>query len=100
MSLTSSIWLPLLLKGLETSRPHEVILAALRLLSQVAETLEPMRSCLIKPLRALGRHESISKCDELGMACGRMNIIVKIGEKREVGRALTSVSRNIGSELN
>jgi FKBP12-rapamycin complex-associated protein len=86
MTMTTSIWLPLLIKGLEVSRPEEVILAALKLLGEVAEILEPMKSCFIKPLRALGRKEVFCEMAELSWACTRMGIVVWSNDRREIGR--------------
>ncbi|KAK4689267.1 hypothetical protein P7C73_g843, partial [Tremellales sp. Uapishka_1] len=86
MSLTSSIWLPLLLKGLEPTRPRSVVLAALRLLTEVAEVLEPMKSCLLKPLRVLGRDRDIDSTEELVNAVEKLGLMVKNTEKKEIAR--------------
>jgi hypothetical protein len=53
MSLTCSIWLALLLRGLEAGQSKDILVAALKLLKEMQQTLEPMKSCLIKPLNAL-----------------------------------------------
>ncbi|WVR03316.1 hypothetical protein IAU60_000307 [Kwoniella sp. DSM 27419] len=55
LGLTSSIWLPLMLKGLDLSRPSSVISAALLLVCHAADILQPMKSCLVKPLKALDK---------------------------------------------
>jgi FKBP12-rapamycin complex-associated protein len=65
MAMTSSIWMPLLLKGIETARTPEVILAGLRLLTCVAGIVDPMKSCFVKPLKALMTREEISDSEEL-----------------------------------
>jgi FKBP12-rapamycin complex-associated protein len=91
MTLTSSIWLPLLLKGLEPSRPRPVIIAALSLLYQVAEILEPMKSCLLKPLRTLGKTTEIGETDELALAVGRFGLPVWNAQKQEIGRPGSTV---------
>jgi len=74
LTTTSSIWLPLLLKGLDTSSSATVKLAALRLLTEVAETLEPMKSCLVKPLRALRKDKEVSETEEFNLACRRLGL--------------------------
>lgn len=92
MSITSSIWLPLLLKGLDASGPDVVILAALRLLLQVADTIEPIKSCLNKPLRALGMHPELASAEEFELAVSKLGITVLDGQKHAIGRPMTSVS--------
>jgi FKBP12-rapamycin complex-associated protein len=92
MSITSSIWLPLLLKGLDASGPEVVILAALRLLLQVADTIEPIKSCLNKPLRALGMHPELSSAEEFEMAVSELGITILDEQKHPIGRPMTSVS--------
>ena len=86
MSLTSSIWLPLLLKSLEVHRSKEVICAGLKLLAGVAETLEPMKSCLVKPLRALGKDAEIGVSEELTVAVSLLGLTILNKDNREVGR--------------
>lgn len=85
MSQTSSIWLPLLLKALEMSRPVELNLAALRLLSDVAESIEPIKQCLIKPLKTLAGDDLVGRSEELEVACLRMGLRVSTCEGREIG---------------
>ncbi|WVQ82636.1 hypothetical protein IAT38_004768 [Cryptococcus sp. DSM 104549] len=87
LPLTSSIWLPLLLKGLEVTKPRTVTAAALRLLVQVAETLEPMKNCLVKPLRALGKEDDVAEMYELLRAVERLDITVFNSDKRVVNRS-------------
>jgi len=65
LSITASIWLPLLLKGLDVSRSSGVNTAGLVLLAEVADQLKPMKSCLAKPLKALSRDGKIGQSDEL-----------------------------------
>ena len=60
MTTTVSIWLPLLLTTLESRQPDALILAGLKLIKTMVETLEPMKTCLIKPLVALARERVIS----------------------------------------
>ncbi|WVQ93902.1 hypothetical protein IAU59_000980 [Kwoniella sp. CBS 9459] len=86
LTLTSSIWLPLLLKGLETSKPRTVTLVALRLLDHVAEILEPMKSCLVKPLRALGREKDLEGLAELSQVVNKLDVTVWNSEKQLIGR--------------
>lgn len=62
---TSSIWLPLLLKGLEVTKSERIILESLRLLIEAADILEPMKSCLIKPLRSLVKVANLAGTEEL-----------------------------------
>lgn len=92
MNMTFSIWLPLLIKALDTARPQPVILAGLRLLSQVAETLEPMKTCLVKPLRALGKEEGFCDSDELEGACSKLGITVWGPGRKVIGRPQSTVS--------
>ncbi len=95
MASTSSIWLPLLLKALDVSRPRTVTLAALKLLAEVSETLEPMKSCLLKPLRALGREKEASGMEELTTAYSRLGLVVWEDEKEQRMRpsAVSTFSR-------
>ncbi|OCF43750.1 phosphatidylinositol 3-kinase [Kwoniella heveanensis CBS 569] len=86
LTLTSSIWLPLLLKGLEVSKPRAVTLAALRLLDHVAEILEPMKSCLVKPLRALGKEKELENLPELILVVTKLDVTVWNSEKQLIGR--------------
>ena len=86
MGMTSSIWLPLLLKGLESSKPQDIILTALKLLAGLTETLEPMKSCLVKPLRALGKKADIADTEELSTAVERLGLVVLNNDKEEIGR--------------
>jgi FKBP12-rapamycin complex-associated protein len=44
LSITASIWLPLLLKGLDVSRSSAVNTAGLILLGEVADQLKPMKN--------------------------------------------------------
>ncbi|RSH90651.1 hypothetical protein EHS25_001256 [Saitozyma podzolica] len=92
MSITSSIWLPLLLKGLDASGPEVVILAALRLLLQVADTIEPIKSCLNKPLRALGMHPELSSAEEFEMAVSELGITILDEQKHPIRRPMTSTT--------
>lgn len=75
LSITSSIWLPLLLKGLDSSRPTSVNVAALKLLAEVAEMLQPMKSCLTKPLRLLGKDQEVCRTEELAMALEKLDML-------------------------
>ncbi|WVF66281.1 hypothetical protein IAT40_001021 [Kwoniella sp. CBS 6097] len=86
LNLTSSIWLPLLLKGLEVSKPRAVTLAALRLLDHVADILEPMKSCLVKPLRALGREKDLEALPELIQVVSKLDVTVWNSDKQLIGR--------------
>jgi FKBP12-rapamycin complex-associated protein len=65
MAMTSSIWMPLLLKGINTNRSSEVILAGLRLLTGVSEIVYPMKSCFVKPMKALCVKEGVHDSEEL-----------------------------------
>lgn len=65
MAMTSSIWMPLLLKGIDTARSPTVILAGLRLLTSVAGIVDPMKSCFVKPLKTLILNEEICDSEEL-----------------------------------
>lgn len=78
MSLTYSIWLALLLRALESSRPPAVILAALRLLGEMKKTLEPMKSCLLKPLTALVKLDELDAeiGEELKATIGKLGLTI------------------------
>jgi FKBP12-rapamycin complex-associated protein len=91
LSITSSIWLPLLLKGLDASRPTEVNVAALKLLVEVAEMLQPMKSCLTKPLRLLGKDQEVCRTEELAIALGKLDML-KDGEQTPRPAAAKEVS--------
>lgn len=82
LSITSSIWLPLLLKGLEVTRPTTVNMAALALLGEVAEMLHPMKGCLTKPLRLLGKDEEVSQTEELAIALEKLGMAKEPAEPR------------------
>nr|XP_018266518.1 phosphatidylinositol 3-kinase [Kwoniella dejecticola CBS 10117]OBR88676.1 phosphatidylinositol 3-kinase [Kwoniella dejecticola CBS 10117] len=86
LTLTSSIWLPLLLRGLETAKTLPVIISALNLLNHVAEILEPMKSCLLKPLRALGREKQFENLQELVRVVEKLDLTVWNNEKKPIGR--------------
>ena len=86
MGMTSSIWLPLLLKGLEPFKPRNVVRTALQLLAGLSETLEPMKSCLVKPLRALGRNADIADTEELANAVERLGLVLFNSNKEQIGR--------------
>ena len=90
MSLTSSIWLPLLLKGLEPSKSKPIIIASLVLLNGLCETLQPLKSCLVKPLKALSRDTVIGEREELTSAVERLGLVIRNPQQKEIGK--TSVS--------
>ena len=85
MTLTSSIWLPLLLRGLEAWRPRRVILASLKLLGEMNATLEPMKSSLVKPLR------SLSKSTEVGFEVAEQ---LK-ATLNQIGLVISAIDRNL-----
>ncbi|KAL7423565.1 hypothetical protein Q5752_001145 [Cryptotrichosporon argae] len=85
MALTSSIWLPLLLRGLDRARAPAVVGATLALAAVVAETLEPIKSCLLKPLRALCADDAIAHSDAMVAAVGRLGLRVRDRHGAEVG---------------
>jgi len=74
LSITASIWLPLLLKGLDVSRSSAVNTAGLILLGEVADQLKPMKSCLAKPLKALQRDSKIGHSQELVMVLLKLDM--------------------------
>lgn len=78
LSITASIWLPLLLKGLDTSRSEKVNLAALKLLGEVADQLKPMKSCLAKSLQALSRDSKIGGIEELQLVLRRLDMTLPV----------------------
>ncbi|KAK6905037.1 hypothetical protein I203_105856 [Kwoniella mangroviensis CBS 8507] len=86
LTLTSSIWLPLLLRGLEVYKPLPVIVSALKLLDHVSEILEPMKSCLVKPLRALGKEKQYEELEELVWMIEKLDLTVWNSEKSLIGR--------------
>ncbi|WRT63514.1 uncharacterized protein IL334_000419 [Kwoniella shivajii] len=86
LNLTSSIWLPLLLRGLEIARPITVIQSALRLLDHVSEILEPMKICLVKPLRVLGKEEGLEDMEELIHVIEKLDLTIWNREKQLIGR--------------
>lgn len=73
---TSSIWLPLLLKGLEVNKSEGIILESLRLLIEAANILEPMKSRLVKPLRSLGKIANLAGTKELTLVAERLGLKV------------------------
>jgi len=79
LSITASIWPPLLLKGLNVNRSSAVNTAALILLSEVADQLKPMKSCLAKPLKALSRDGKIGNSQELVTVLLRLDMEVSPG---------------------
>lgn len=74
MGMTSSIWMPLLLKAIDVNRSSEVILAGLRVLAQVAEIVDPMKICFVKPLKALMEFEGVDKSDEIREADKKLGL--------------------------
>ena len=80
MTAMSSIWLPLLLTSLEAGQEDELILSGLGLLRNMGHTLEPMKSCLIKPLAALARREGNSDAlrAEIQIVVVRMGLPVSV----------------------
>lgn len=74
LSITSSIWLPLLLKGLDTSRSDTVNIAALKVLAEVADQLKPMKSCLSKSLQTLRADSKISNVEELQLVLRKLDM--------------------------
>jgi FKBP12-rapamycin complex-associated protein len=79
LSITASIWLPLLLKGLDVSRTSAVNTAGLVLLSEVADQLKPMKSCLAKPLKALARDSKVGNSEELVTVLLRLDMEISPG---------------------
>lgn len=53
LSMTSSIWMPLLQRSLSPERDPQVIVAGLKLLARVADLIEPMKPAFVKPFKAL-----------------------------------------------
>ncbi|ODN80500.1 hypothetical protein L202_02731 [Cryptococcus amylolentus CBS 6039] len=98
LPLTTSIWLPLLLKGLETTRPRSVTVEALKLLVGAAGTLEPMKSCLIKPLRALGKSGDMAAMEYLTKAVERLDITVRNEDNQVIGKGPRSITSYQGQE--
>ena len=98
LAITSSIWLPLLIKGLDTSRSEKVNLAALKLLAEVADQLKPMKSCLAKSLQGLGRDSKIAGTDELRLVLTRLDMSLPSNltmVDREVHQGKTRASRTV-----
>lgn len=98
LAITSSIWLPLLIKGLDTGRTEKANLAALRLLAEVADQLKPMKSCLAKSLQALGRDSKIAGTDELRLVLARLDMSLPSNltvVDREVHQRKTRPSRTV-----
>lgn len=91
MNLTPSIWLPLLLKGIDPARSPQIIAASLRALTEMAGTLEPMKSCLIKPLKALARHSdpAVATSEELIMTVEKLNLKITDHAKKIIGREVS-----------
>ena len=92
INVSSSIWLPLLLKALDSKRIEPVILAGLRLLREVVEAVEPLKSCLVKPLKLLGQNQEIGKSAELRTACEILGIVVVNTQMVEIGNPVSAVS--------
>lgn len=92
MSITTSIWLPLLLRGLDPAGSRTVVLLALKLLFEVAENLEPIKTCAVKPLRALAKDERIYDSDELAVAVAKLGLSILDMHDRPIVRPRTAVS--------
>jgi FKBP12-rapamycin complex-associated protein len=106
LSITASIWLPLLLKGLDVSRSSSVNTAALHLLGEVADQLKPMKSCLAKPLKALARDPIISTTGELLAVSLKLDMSISPGggavvageaPERRATRSIGVSSRNLAA---
>lgn len=50
---------------MEVTKSERIILESLRLLIEAADILEPMKSCLIKPLRSLVKVANLAGTEEL-----------------------------------
>lgn len=82
---TSSIWFPLLLKGLEVNKSEGIILESLRLLIEAADILEPMKSCLVKPLRSLGKVANLAGTKELTLVAECLGLTVWDNNNNVIG---------------
>ncbi|KAE8538261.1 hypothetical protein D1P53_005601 [Cryptococcus gattii VGV] len=82
---TSSIWLPLLLKGLEVNKSKGIILESLRLLIEAADILEPMKSCLVKPLCSLGKVANLAGTKELTLVAECLGLKVWDNNNNVIG---------------
>ncbi|WWD22809.1 hypothetical protein CI109_107303 [Kwoniella shandongensis] len=94
LALSSSIWLPLLLKGLEVSKPRSVTSEALKFLHHVADTLAPIKSCLVKPLRVLGQDTSASQLSDFVSAIEKLDIVVWDSKHNVIGRPRSSTNQH------
>jgi hypothetical protein len=95
MSGTKSIWLPLLLKGLEPTSDREIILAALRLLHEMTDILARMKPCLVKPLRALGksRELDLARTEEMRYTVHKLGLTVWDADKVPIGLEVSRANK-------
>ncbi|TYJ58649.1 hypothetical protein B9479_000485 [Cryptococcus floricola] len=83
LPLTTSIWLPLLLKGLETTRSRSVTEEALKLL----------------PLRALGRSGDMGAMEYLTKAVERLDITVRNEDNQLIGKGPRSLGSMVHGDI-
>lgn len=92
MAMTSSIWMPLLLKGIAAARISEVILAGLRLLTEVSDIVHPMKSCFVKPIKSLMLREEVQDSEELAAADKKLGLGLITGKASSTAPASRTVS--------
>lgn len=67
------------------TRSEGIILESLRLLIEAADTLEPMKSCLIKPLRSLAKVANLAGTEELILVVNCLGIKVWDSKNNAIG---------------
>nr|ODO02215.1 phosphatidylinositol 3-kinase [Cryptococcus depauperatus CBS 7855] len=98
LASTSSIWLPLLLKGLEVTKPRTVTREALKLLYEAAGTLDVMKSCLVKPLRTLSKERDASEMEEFAKVLERLDINIRRGNKENRSKSALDEGKNVAPD--
>ncbi|WWC85668.1 uncharacterized protein L201_000534 [Kwoniella dendrophila CBS 6074] len=94
LNLTSSIWLPLLLRGLEITKPISVMKVSSTLLLHVSDILNPIKSCLVKPLKNIAKDEHTASllAEELCLVLEKLDLAIYNANRTLIGKTKDSVS--------
>ena len=101
LSMTSSIWMPLLQRSLSADRDPAVIIAGLKLLARVADLVEPMKPAFVKPFKALIQmeDEAVMGSAEFYMALGRLGLELEGKDGRVLGQGMIVSIRHVSALL-
>jgi hypothetical protein len=99
LSMTSSIWMPLLQRSLSPERDPQVIVAGLKLLARVADLIEPMKPAFVKPFKALVAmdDETVVNSAEFYVALNKLGLEVEGKDGRFGGQGVIVSGLCIGA---